>query len=221
MFSFFQRKPSQSASSETSAPLESPASQQAERPPPPPPPTTTPILTTTTTTTTTTNSPQTADFTTAPSAPASTTTTPSNRPLSLFLGGIAFFALSTLITRRSLHRRRLATKPAFYHPNSHQPTDVNGAIEAFEALNIATINVFSFAMMGVGGLCWKFDIGSLEDLKRRVRGGLGVDGSGKSEQEAEEEIEEWLVSVLARKDDKEKKRGEGEQVRTNERGASR
>jgi len=81
-------------------------------------------------------------------------------------------------------------------------------MEAFEALNIATINVTSVAMMLAGGALWAFDINSVADMRRKIRGGLGVDGSGRSEQDAEEEMEEWLATVLARKEEKEKRRKE-------------
>ncbi len=65
-------------------------------------------------------------------------------------------------------------------------------------------------MMVVGGLGWALDISGLEDLRRLVRGGLGVDGSGRDESEVEEEWEEWLAGVLKRKEEKEKKRrGDG------------
>lgn len=66
----------------------------------------------------------------------------------------------------------------------------------------------------------------MEDLRRKIRGGLGVDGSGRDEKDVEEEFEEWVVDVLARKEDKEearKRRGGGEEgaVRFNERGRER
>lgn len=103
---------------------------------------------------------------------------------------------------------------------------MNGAVEAFEALNLATVNVMSFAMMFGGGLLWALDISSLDDLRRKVRGGRGVDGSGsgRSEREAEEEMEEWLATVLARKEEKVRRRrgGEEEEVgRVDERGRPR
>lgn len=77
-------------------------------------------------------------------------------------------------------------------------------MEAFEALNIATINVASVAMMLTGGLLWAFDISSLEDARVKFRGGLGFDGSGKGVAEAEEEFEEWLATTLERRDRKQK-----------------
>ncbi|KAI9767353.1 MAG: hypothetical protein M1840_005762 [Geoglossum simile] len=126
----------------------------------------------------------------------------SRKQFGLFLAGAGFVALSTLITRRSFVRRYKSSIPAFYQPNN-QPNSVNGAIEAFEALNIATANVASFTMMATGGMLYAFDISSLADLRRKVRGGLGVDGTGRTEKDGEEEFEEWLASVLARKGEKE------------------
>jgi hypothetical protein len=121
----------------------------------------------------------------------------SRRQLGLFFAGAGFFAVTSLITRRSLVRRYKATIPKFYQSNN-QPSQINGAVEAFEALNIATINVFSVAMMTVGGLLYAFDISSLEDMRRNVRTRLGVDAT-RADQEAEEEVEELFASILGRK----------------------
>lgn len=145
-----------------------------------------------------------------------------NRNKVIFGAGVAFFAFSLLITRRSFARKRLASSPAFYaNAPGHQEAQakqVSGAMEALEALNIATINVLSLTMMATGGALWYLDINNMADARRVLRGGLGVDGSGKSEKEAEEEFEEWMATVLARKDAK------GPQQRgpkTNERGQER
>ena len=94
---------------------------------------------------------------------------------------------------------------------------VNGAFEAVEALNLATINVLSFAMMATGGALWYFDVNSMDEARRKLRGGLGVDGSGKSEEEANEEIEEWVATVLSRKEQKD----QAKLKRMNERGKER
>ena len=98
-------------------------------------------------------------------------------------------------------------------------------MEAVEALNLATINVLSAAMLGSGGLLWYFDINSLEDARRKLRGGLGVDGSGRDEGQAEEDFEEWVATVLSRKETKEKRKVGGgggvEEKRGNERGRER
>ena len=146
----------------------------------------------------------------APSAPTTTEVRSSlfsqrsRRQLGLFFAGAGFFAVSSLITRRSLVRRYQATIPKFYQPSNRPGFQFNGAMEAFEALNIATINVLSLGIMTVGGLLYAFDISSVEDLRRNVQKSLGVDGI-RTDQEAEEEIEELFSSILERKLRKEKR----------------
>ncbi|KAI1971585.1 hypothetical protein LOZ51_006745 [Ophidiomyces ophidiicola] len=145
-----------------------------------------------------------------------------NNSTKLLIGGSIFFALSALITRRSLSRRRIASIPPYYTSATNHKPPVNGAMEALEALNIASINVVSLAMLGVGGAMHAFEINTLDDLRRKVRGGLGADGSGRSEQQVEEELEEWVVTVLNRKAEKEKTgQRTGDQGATNERGKER
>lgn len=153
----------------------------------------------------------------------STTSPRTNKAPVIFTAGLAFSALSLLITRRSFARRRLrhlahaqassAVNKAGMLPGTGieitqpvTPPKVNPSMEALEALNIATINVISFSMLAMGSALWYLDIGSLEDARRKLRGGLGVDGSERSEQEAEEEMEEWLAEVLRRKDEKARKK---------------
>jgi hypothetical protein len=95
-------------------------------------------------------------------------------------------------------------------------------MEAVEALNIATINVLSLAVMSTGGMLWYFDINSMDDARRKLRGGLGVDGTGRDEKQAEEELEEWMATVLSRKEAKEQsKMGRVEEKSVNERGKER
>lgn len=123
----------------------------------------------------------------------------SRRQLGLFAAGVGFFAISTAITRRSIVRRYKASIPRFYQPSNRPGSEVNGAMEAFEALNIATVNVLSVGIMVSGGLLWAFDIASLEDMRKKVRTNLGVDPI-RTDEDAEQEIEEWFASVLARKE---------------------
>jgi hypothetical protein len=123
-------------------------------------------------------------------------------------------------------RRRLAANPAFYTDSlantQHQARNVSGAMEAVEALNIATVNVLSLAMMSTGGMMWYFDINSMDDARRKLRGGLGVDGTGRDEKQAEEEFEEWMATTLSRKETKEKgKMSKVEEKTVNERGRER
>ncbi|KAI9781205.1 MAG: hypothetical protein M1816_002465 [Peltula sp. TS41687] len=139
--------------------------------------------------------------------PYSDLTSPrSLRQLTLFLAGSGFLALSTVITRRSLTRRYVSSIPAFYQPSHpHNANKVNGAMEALEALNVATVNVVSVAIMMTGGVLWALDVSSLDDLRTRVRGRLGVDPDADAKR-ADEELEEWVASVLARKERREDER---------------
>ena len=119
----------------------------------------------------------------------------SRRQLGLFFAGAGFFAVTSFITRRALVRRYKATAPKFYQPSNRANYEVNGAVEAFEALNIATINVLSVGMMVGGGLLYAFDISSLEDMRQYVRKTIGVNGP-RSDEDAEKEIEEWIARTL-------------------------
>jgi hypothetical protein len=139
----------------------------------------------------------------------------SRRQLGLFAAGVGFFALSTAITRRSIVRRYKATVPKFYQPNNQPNLGINGAMEAFEALNIATVNVFSVGMMATGGFLWAFDIASLDDMRSKVRTNLGVDPI-RTDKDAEDEIEEWFASVLARKEFKALRGEKGIKTKDNE-----
>ncbi|KAJ5114838.1 hypothetical protein NUU61_000597 [Penicillium alfredii] len=121
----------------------------------------------------------------------------SNLNLKLLFGGMTFFAISLMITRRSLARKRLASIPPFYTGSIYHQPQVNGGVEAFEALNLATINVLSFGMMTTGAVLYSFNINELEDMRKIVRGGLESGGSGtKTDEELEREVSEWVVSVL-------------------------
>ncbi|EKG11868.1 hypothetical protein MPH_11005 [Macrophomina phaseolina MS6] len=127
------------------------------------------------------------------------TTRRSLRQLGLFCAGATFFTAATFITRRQMVRRFRASIPPFYHPSNLPYGEANGAMEAFEALNLATVNVVSAAIMLTGGTMWALDISTLEDLRKKVRHRVG---SG-DERKSDEEIEEWIAEVLARKDMKE------------------
>ena len=129
----------------------------------------------------------------------------SRKQLSIFFAGASFFAISTLLTRRSLKRRYASTVPHFYQPSYQRPANpINGPFEALAALHLATFNVTSFALMMGGGLLWAFDISSLNDMRRRIKGGKSRDASKKTETDMEEEkqLEEWVASMLSKKGDK-------------------
>ncbi|KAI9800749.1 MAG: hypothetical protein M1833_003165 [Piccolia ochrophora] len=127
-----------------------------------------------------------------------------DRFLPLFLAGGAFFFLSVVTTRRSLHRRAVASYPSFYHPSNRPPVNpVNGAAEAAQALGIATMNVVSGAMMVTGGVLWGMRIQGMDDMRTRMRRAMGVGESG----DADQELEEWVAGVLSRKEEREGKGG--------------
>ncbi|KAI8959713.1 hypothetical protein F5Y11DRAFT_291462 [Daldinia sp. FL1419] len=152
-----------------------------------------------------------------PSQPSQTSpnTIPSARPrppilsqrslkqLGLFFAGAGFLTLSTLITRRAVARKHLATIPKFYQPSTQQVSKIqsDSSLIALEALNLATLNVMGFGIMMTGGISWAFDISSVDDLRRMARGHVGPTG-GQTDEEAEREIEEWVAKVLGRKEEK-------------------
>jgi hypothetical protein len=174
----------------------SPAPVPAEAAPPPPPPPPPPQVI-----------PEEEKSTTRASATDTFFSSRSRRQFTIFAAGCTFTLLSAMVTRRRLALKHKATVPSFHHPSNARPAKpVNGAFEALEALNLATLNVFSGAIMVTGGVMWAADISDLKELQGVVRGGLGVDGTGKTEKEAEEDIEEWVASTLARKDRKEEER---------------
>ena len=145
----------------------------------------------------------------------------------LLAAGSTFVLLASTITRRALVRRHVATIPKFYNPSNLLPpggSNINGPMEALQALNLATLNTAAFSMMIVGGTLWSFDISSLDELRRKIRGGLGVDGTGRTERDVEEEFEEWIAGVLQRKDEKYRRKSSGqtaEKALVNERGKER
>ena len=129
---------------------------------------------------------------------------------------MTFFALSLLTTRRALRKRHLSTIPSYYTSSVYHKPEVNGALDAFEALSLATLNVLSFGMMGSGAVLYKLDVNSLGDARDLVRKvnferGVGV-GSGEDggnameDKEAEEAVEKWVIETLGLKGYEEEKK---------------
>ncbi|KAI5309662.1 hypothetical protein KEM55_002711 [Ascosphaera atra] len=130
----------------------------------------------------------------------------------LIIGGTAFFALSVLVTKRTFARQRAAVVPPFYTTSIYHKPQFNGAKEAFEAFNVATVNVLSLGMLGLGGVMYAMDINSMEDARRVIRGGLGTKNIPRTDEEVEEELQIWLANVLKKQQDRlQKKKGEGEE----------
>ncbi|CAJ2504524.1 Uu.00g119180.m01.CDS01 [Anthostomella pinea] len=126
------------------------------------------------------------------------------KQLGLFFAGTGFLALSILITRRSVVRKIRATAPRFY-TQSNRPVgkgDSDSSLIAFEALSLATLNMMSASVMVTGGLSWAFNISNIEDLRAKARGHVGA-GDGKTDEEAEKQMEEWVDKILGRRDQQE------------------
>ncbi|KAL4805604.1 hypothetical protein BDV18DRAFT_141375 [Aspergillus unguis] len=120
----------------------------------------------------------------------------------LFVGGALFFAFSLLTTRRAMVRRFNASIPPYYTSSIYHKPDVNGGLEAFEALHLATINVLSFGMMTSGGVLWAMGINGLDDLRAYVKKGMTrgdpAEGS-KTDADMEKEVEAWVMRYLGKK----------------------
>ncbi|KAJ4355207.1 hypothetical protein N0V85_009550 [Neurospora sp. IMI 360204] len=129
----------------------------------------------------------------------------SMKQLGLFFGGATFFALSVAVSRRAVARHLKASKMEIFAPNMAsgmaRPGNINAKaprdpMVAVEALNLATLNVVSFATMAAGGTCWAFDLLSVEDLKRKARRTLYGGTEANLDEEAEKEVAEWVAKTL-------------------------
>ncbi|EAA35011.1 hypothetical protein GE21DRAFT_242 [Neurospora crassa] len=127
------------------------------------------------------------------------------KQLGLFFGGATFFALSVAVSRRAVARHLKASKMEIFAPNMiagmARPGNINSKaprdpMVAVEALNLATLNVISFATMAAGGTCWAFDLLSVEDLRRKARRTLYGGTEANLDEEAEREVAEWVAKTL-------------------------
>ena len=95
------------------------------------------------------------------------------KQLTLYFGGAVFLLLTTQLGRRSLRRRHLSTIPQYYtsslSPVLRQQQDFKGGIDAFEALNIATMGVMSVGMMMAGGAMYVLDVVNVEEMSRLAK----------------------------------------------------
>ncbi|KAG7291676.1 hypothetical protein NEMBOFW57_001695 [Staphylotrichum longicolle] len=123
------------------------------------------------------------------------------RQLGLFVGGAGFFFWSVLITRRRVTRHQIAAKLKFYHSNqwigrSEKELPKKDPLVAVEALNLATLNTLTFAMMAAGGVSWAFDISSVEDLRKYTRRSILAASGGEADEEAEKEVADWVANTF-------------------------
>ena len=135
----------------------------------------------------------------------------SMKQLSLLVAGSAFLLASIAVTRRSITRKALSAMPKSCQPNNRIPgsplsndaassaapgtSSGQGGPIAVEALGLATLNVFSFALFTVGGASYALDISSVDELRTFARRKM-FGPTGKSDEEAERELEEWAAGVL-------------------------
>ncbi|KAL8994666.1 MAG: hypothetical protein Q9169_005419 [Polycauliona sp. 2 TL-2023] len=137
------------------------------------------------------------------------------RQFALFLFGATCVGLSIFSTRRALVRRYVATVPHYYQQSNALPREaISLRKEAAEALQIATINVLSFATMMTCGALWAFDVSGTAELRERVRsmkkqrevkGGSNVE----KDQAVEREFEDFLGPSLRKGQRKEETREKG------------
>lgn len=127
------------------------------------------------------------------------------RQNALFLGGLTFTLLSLSLTRRTILRKRTLAYPALFTPShmhiapppgpQQQMSKVEGSLLAIEALGLATLNVVSVFMVGIGGMMVWWDVAEPADLRRSVgEGGLG--GVVEVDEEVEREVEGWIAGAF-------------------------
>ncbi|RAL66805.1 hypothetical protein DID88_007588 [Monilinia fructigena] len=112
------------------------------------------------------------------------------------MGGAGFVALSAFVTRRALVRKYRTLLPKFYTP-SNRVHEVDGSMEALEALSVATINVASISLMLTGGSLWALDISTVDDMRQRYRAKMGLLAQ-ETNPEDEKQMEEWVATMMAR-----------------------
>lgn len=121
----------------------------------------------------------------------------SRHQLGIFGAGASFVFLSALLTRRSIYRRYKVTRPPFFHGNMTSLLEINGGLEALDALGIATINVFSYSIMWGGGLFWAFDISNLRELKQRIKMPLKLEEQAPVvPSEVDDAVSSWPAAAL-------------------------
>ncbi|KAJ4386738.1 hypothetical protein N0V93_009636 [Gnomoniopsis smithogilvyi] len=136
----------------------------------------------------------------------------SAKQLGLFFAGATFLTASVLVSRRAVNRKMVASYPKLFQPSHHGPRPPprgpkekgDDQLVAVEALGLATLNVISFGVMATGGLMFAFDISNVEELRMKARSSL-YGPNGVVDEAAEQQVEDWIVDVLARRDGNEGK----------------
>ncbi|QKX63812.1 uncharacterized protein TRUGW13939_10983 [Talaromyces rugulosus] len=122
----------------------------------------------------------------------------------ILISGLFFLSIASVVTRRALARRRLHAIPPFYSSSVYHQPPGNGALDAAEAFNIATINVASVGMTALGGAMCALGIDNIEQARVKVRTGMGiaegVPPTAEEEKQFEQDIEDWVGKMLDKKD---------------------
>lgn len=77
--------------------------------------------------------------------------------------------------------------------------EIDGSIEALEALSVASINVASISLMLTGGLMWALDISTMDDMRQKYHAKMGSLAEEKNPED-EKQMEEWVAAMMARLD---------------------
>lgn len=152
----------------------------------------------------------------------------SRKQFSIFFAGSCFTIMSAVITRRAVNRRLRWAKPTYFRTNQmHPEQQINIRLEAMEAISVATVNVFSWAIMLGGGVLWATDTSGLGEMRSKLRVRLGL--SEDEQKDSQTVVGEYIEAVKpwnAFKSSKRKENDEGgepiaaEDSKSNERGAS-
>lgn len=120
------------------------------------------------------------------------------RQNALLYGGALFTVLSVLVTRRAVARKILEA-PSEVTAKTQAMSKSSGPFDAAQALSLATLNVFSIGLLALGAVFKTFDIADIEDMRDKVRSGIGFDVYG-GDDAADKELEEWVRDNLLTKD---------------------
>jgi hypothetical protein len=121
--------------------------------------------------------------------------TSSNRPLPLDTATPSRAGGATSAATSSMTAAELADATA-----RAAEAKADGPLMAINALGLATLNVISFGVLFVGGLSYAFDICNMDELRAKARQVIGGATGGRTEEEAEAEVEEWIARVLSKRD---------------------
>jgi hypothetical protein len=113
------------------------------------------------------------------------------KQVTIFLAGCGFTLFSALITRRAVARRIRWARPTYFQQNNMHPEQkIDGGLEALEALSVATVNVFSWSIVFVGGMMWATDTSSIQEIRDRSRVRIGL--SEDEQKGSQAMVGEWI-----------------------------